>query len=207
MHPRRSPDPFRYPDQLLIRKHGPAGYSKHGPYRDWLRDEFRFRCVFCLMREQWSPVKGSYDIDHFQPQMLRPDLVTEYSNLLYACHTCNLGKSSRLVPDPARCIYGECLGVDDDGSVYPLDENGEILIDELDLDATSRVAFRKLWLDIIRMAVESGNQSCLTRALGLPDDLPDLASLRPPGGNMRAGGVKHSWRSIRDSGMAPLLLE
>lgn len=203
----RNPDPFRYPDRLLVRKHLPVGYSQYGQYREWLRDEFRFRCVFCLMREQWSQGKGVYDIDHFQPQALRPDLATDYSNLLYACHTCNLGKSSRLVPDPSQHIYGECLSVDDDGFIHPLDDQGQILIDELDLDSNSRTRFRKIWLESICMAVASQKHDYLTLTMGLPEELPDLASLRPPGGNRRAEGIAESWLSQRRAGKAPVLLE
>ena len=37
------PDPFAYPMRPHARRHGPQGYSKHGEYRNWLRDEFAFR--------------------------------------------------------------------------------------------------------------------------------------------------------------------
>jgi hypothetical protein len=44
---------FAYPNEVRGRKHGPAGYGNYEAYRDWLRDEFSFRCAFCLMRESW----------------------------------------------------------------------------------------------------------------------------------------------------------
>ena len=84
-----TPNPFTYPTTRHIRRHGPHGYKNYESYRDWLRDEFSFRCVFCLRREQWSPMAGNWDIDHFTPQDRYPQGRLDYENLLYICHTCN----------------------------------------------------------------------------------------------------------------------
>ena len=43
---------YRYPNQTHRRKHGPQGYRAAAEYREWLRDEFLFRCVYCLERER-----------------------------------------------------------------------------------------------------------------------------------------------------------
>jgi hypothetical protein len=43
--------PFAYADAPHVRKHGPSGYVRYQSYKDWLRDEFAFRCVYCLERE------------------------------------------------------------------------------------------------------------------------------------------------------------
>ena len=48
--------PFMYPGQSHVRRHGPAGYADYKRYRPWLRDEFTFRCVYCLKRERWGLV-------------------------------------------------------------------------------------------------------------------------------------------------------
>lgn len=50
--------PFNYPDAPHRRRHGPRGYADYASYRPWLRDEFTFRCVYCLLREQWGLVRG-----------------------------------------------------------------------------------------------------------------------------------------------------
>ena len=55
---------FRYPAQPLARRHGPCGYADYQSFRPWLRDEFSFRCVYCLIREQWGRVTGEFDLDH-----------------------------------------------------------------------------------------------------------------------------------------------
>ena len=49
---------FDYPDQRNEQRHGPSGYASYEPCRPWLRDEFDFRCVYCLKRETWGQVTG-----------------------------------------------------------------------------------------------------------------------------------------------------
>lgn len=73
---------FDYPDPRSHRRHGPRGYADYESYRPWLRDEFTFRCVYCLKREQWGLVTGEFDIDHFEPQKLLPNLAADYGNLV-----------------------------------------------------------------------------------------------------------------------------
>ena len=97
-------DAFRYRGQALIRRHGPAGYKDYRSYRPWLRDEFAFRCVYCLVREQWGRMTGEFDLDHFLPQVTHPAQAVEYDNLLYACGTCNLRKGAGLLPDPSQTV-------------------------------------------------------------------------------------------------------
>ncbi|MCF7731592.1 MAG: HNH endonuclease [Akkermansiaceae bacterium] len=188
-----APDPFSYPAKPHGRRHGPRGYRSYESYRDWLRDEFAFRCIYCLRRERWGQVKGEFDIDHFEPQVRRGDLITEYDNLLYCCHTCNLAKGSRTVPDPHHHAYGNCLKVREDGGIEALNEQGEILIGELDLDAPTKVHWRRLWIRTVRVAWQSGDRAHLESVLGLPEDLPDLARQRPPDGNSRPEGLRDSW--------------
>jgi hypothetical protein len=80
---------FDDPESRAARVHGPAGYASHESYRPWLRDEFTFCCVYCLKRETWGQVTGEFELDHFQPQSLAPDLRLDYFNLVYACRRCN----------------------------------------------------------------------------------------------------------------------
>jgi hypothetical protein len=44
---------FDYAATAHVRRHGPFGYQDYESYRDWLRDEFSFRCVYCLKRIFW----------------------------------------------------------------------------------------------------------------------------------------------------------
>ena len=77
--------PFTYPPTAHVRRHGPGGYVDYASYRPWLRDEFAFRCVFCLRREQWGRALAEFEIDHLVPVSIRPDQGTDYDNLLLAC--------------------------------------------------------------------------------------------------------------------------
>src|SRR5215203_1392514 len=95
------PKPFAYSTTCHTRKHGPSGYTDYKSYRAWLRDEFSFRCVFCLKREQW-PLTGPWDIDHLAPQSSHPWDRLDYENLLYVCHHCNSIKNARITPDPCQ---------------------------------------------------------------------------------------------------------
>ncbi len=202
----RSPDPFSYPNEPHVRRHGPRGYAHYREYRDWLRDEFRFRCVFCLVREQWTQCKSLFDIDHWEPRALKPHLTNDYDNLLYACRTCNSDKSSSLVPDPCLCAYGNSLEIHDDGTIHALDAYGEILIDELDLDAPSRNEFRKWHIATVQLVAEHGKREHLIHYLGLPKNLPDL-KLKPPGGNSRSNGLLDTWHARSFRGELPEIIE
>ncbi|MBY0457436.1 MAG: HNH endonuclease, partial [Gemmataceae bacterium] len=94
--------PFVYPRLPHARRHGPRGYADYPSFRPWLRDEFVFRCAYCLRRETWGLVRGTFAIDHFLPVAVRPDLAVDYDNLVYACTTCNVAKSANELPSPAE---------------------------------------------------------------------------------------------------------
>ena len=89
--------------RMFTRRHGPEGYTNYRSYRNWLRDEFAFRCVYCLHREQWYGRSGTFDLDHFVPTAADPEGELLYTNLLYAWRTCNRAKQAVLgLPDPVR---------------------------------------------------------------------------------------------------------
>jgi hypothetical protein len=100
--------PFEYPTEAIVRRHAPLGYKSAGGFRPWLRDDFSYRCVFCLLREAW--VNHDLQVEHFDPVTLSPELELEYTNLLYACHVCNGKKGPRTVPDPCqKLIHSEIV--------------------------------------------------------------------------------------------------
>src|SRR4051812_5177730 len=106
-----SPNPFRYPTTIHIRKHGPVGYTKYSHFRPWLRDEFDFRCVYCLRRETWAFFLNDFELDHFVPRADDKTLELRYDNLVYACHNCNKRKSIKSVIDPEKIPLGNCVRV------------------------------------------------------------------------------------------------
>ena len=122
--------PFTYPATPHARRHGPGGYADYPSYRPWLRDEFTFRCVYCLLRERW--VLGGLHIDHFSPVALHPELATTYDNLLYACASCNAAKRDLELPDPTAALLADSTKLNRRAVVFfarPMD------VDELITDA------------------------------------------------------------------------
>src|SRR3954466_9576182 len=104
--------PFAYADAPHARKHGPSGYVRYQSYKDWLRDEFVFRCVYCREREPWYSNKAVFSVDHVVPQSADPARVCDYKNLVYACTRCNSTRGDRAVLDPTTFAFGDHLRVD-----------------------------------------------------------------------------------------------
>ena len=91
-------------------------------YRPWLRDEFDFRCVYCLKRETWGQVTSEFELDHFEPQSLNPNVENwTIFNLVYACRRCNAVKGDQTVADPFGLLQATLATVLPDGSLRPHD--------------------------------------------------------------------------------------
>lgn len=192
---------FEYPTGAHVRRHGPHGYSDYGAYRDWLRDDFTFRCTYCLQRERWGTVLGMFDIDHFVAQAVDPSHGCAYDNLLYLCHRCNLKKGASSLPDPCITSLNTCIRVHDDGQIEALDRNGKRIIRILALDDPNWTHWRAMLISTFS-ELRRTQSPMLTAWLGFPDELPDLAAKRPPG-NSRPGGVSRCYFSLQAAGVLP----
>lgn len=201
-------DPFTYPAQPHVRKHDPAGYADYQQYKPWLRDEFEFRCVYCLQREMWSRDRHAiFSVDHVIPQSAAPALTCAYSNLVYACIQCNSARRDVPVPDPTREPMGQHLAVDADGVISPLTEDGAVLVDLLHLNA-GRAVRERVRIFRIRDRYESnphddGLAADYFESFGYPDDLPDLRSLRPPAGNTLTANCEQCHHALRERNDLP----
>jgi hypothetical protein len=193
---------FTYPDPRSHRTHGPAGYASYESYRPWLRDEFTFRCVYCLKRERWGQITGEFDIDHFQPQTCRPDRAADYSNLVYSCRRCNSVKLDQEVEDPFAVMSQDRLRMMPDGTLRGIGDAAIKLILQLDLNSPRLVEWRIMWMRIADLARDR-DSDLLERLLGFPDDLPDLRRLRPPAGNSHPAGIAESWAVLAEQGRLP----
>jgi hypothetical protein len=194
--------PFDYPDRPHARRHGPRGYADYPSYRPWLRDEFTFRCVYGLRREAWGLVRGTFAVDHFTPAAVRPDLSTEYDNLVYACATCNAAKAAHQLPDPAAVLLRDGVRVADDGTITASTPEARRLVRVLGLDDPEYTEFRLLWVGIVALAA-THDPALFSRLMGYPAELPDLAALKPPEGNTRPDGVADSYLARRTRGELP----
>jgi hypothetical protein len=194
--------PFTYPAVPHVRRHGPRGYADHESYRPWLRDEFAFRCVYCLLREVWGPFKGVYALDHFLPLAARPDLALEYDNLLYGCVSCNLSKGGLETPDPLSSLVDQEVTVAEDGGIHASTAQARKLLELLGLNRPRLRELRGLWIRIVRLA-ELCDPALFRRLMGYPADLPDLSTLRPPEGNTRPDGLTQSHLARQRRGELP----
>jgi HNH endonuclease len=192
---------FDYPSHRNERRHGPSGYTSYHSFRPWLRDEFLFRCVYCLKREAWGQVTGDFELDHFRPQSLNADSRVDYLNLVYACRRCNSVKLDQSIDDPFQLLVAGNLAVLLDGQISSGQQDVRRLILQLDLNSPSMARWRVMWMRIVQLAGKK--DPVLYRQLtGFPKDLPDLAKLRPPT-NSRQKGVSESCHFLRELGSLP----
>jgi hypothetical protein len=93
------------------------------------------------------------------------------------------------------------LVVREDGSIWAMTPDAERVIRVLGLDDPEFREFRTLWIGIVQMAQEFA-PDMLVQLMKYPDDLPDLASLRPPH-NTRPEGLNASCRARRTRNELP----
>jgi hypothetical protein len=190
-------EPFSYPSTAHERRHGPKGYSNFSSFKPWLRDEFVFRCVYCLNRERWYPDgSASFSVDHLYPKTVTPERENDYTNLVYSCHRCNSLKQDRLTLDPTITPLSRHLRVDEAGNVRATTPDGAKMIDLLQLNhptyISRRVFYKELAILYRRSHDDKQIHNLYIHAFGYPDDLPDLNSLKPPLGNSLAFNVRES---------------
>lgn len=189
------------------RTHGPR-YTQPASYKPWLRDEFAFRCVYCLWRELWAKDGDAvFSIEHVIPRVTAPERICDYDNLVYACTACNSAKRDELLLDPCAEGFAVHLHVREDGMVEGLTSVGQRVIAILKLNRTRFTEFRRRLFETLRriqQAQPDASMHHLRDWLGYPDDLPDLAILQPPLGNARPAGVAQSHLERRKRSELPV---
>lgn len=193
---------FEYPTQPHSRRHGPVGYKDYESFRDWLRDEFTFRCVYCLHREQWYGRGATFHIDHFMPVTVEPTGKCEYPNLLYACATCNEAKKAIVdLPDPCKVAFHDCLRIMADGRIEALNAHGKKLEQALLLNSKSNLRHRSRWMRNLE-ALRVGSPALYQEYMAFPDDLPDLRKKHVPN-NTKPEGATNCYYALRERGELP----
>jgi HNH endonuclease len=201
--------PFTYADTSHTRKHGPEGYDNYKTYKDWLRDEFTFRCVYCLERERWYPNgQAGFGVDHVKPKSRAEyeHLINYYKNLVYACNRCNSAKKERILIDPCAVPFAVHLQVDYDGEIIGLTDEGRRLINILGLDCRLPTEERKEKIQILKLFKRYPNdeevRGIYFNAFGFPEDLPDLTR-HSRTLNSNPDAVRESYYSQREAGILP----
>jgi hypothetical protein len=189
---------FDYPQQVHLRRHGPEGYSNYQSYKPWLRDEFDFRCIYCLWRERWcASGDAAFSVDHLTSRSVAPHLICVYENLVYTCCRCNAARGDvGVILDPCRDIFADHLQVAIDGTIHGMTQQGRDMISVCKLASPQLTESRRRMLDLIRLLTKSDHPKAselLHRYLTIPDNPPVLAKCRPPGGNTRPDGIRSSY--------------
>ena len=199
---------FTYPRSRHIRCHGPRGYRDYRSYKPWLRDEFAFRCVYCLWRERWcADGDQMFSVDHLLPRTTHPERLCDYDNLVYACCQCNaLKQEATPVLNPCEEALGQHLEIHSDGSVRALTARGAEQVALCRLNRPRLQEARRMMLELFSMLTASRSEEArvLLRGLcGFPDNLPHIATLRPPAGNTHPEAIVNSYYTKRQRGELP----
>jgi hypothetical protein len=195
------PKPFdyepRYPpvgrgSVYVLRQYEPDGYENFQSYKPWLRDEFTFRCVYCLFRERWYG-SGSecFSVDHLIPQSAARggEFECKYTNLAYSCMHCNSCRGAVEILNPNVDHFPSHLMVNEqDGWIEGLSHLGKKTIRLLKLNHPPFIERRRRSFSILSLKAEFPSHpkvhELFVQEFGFPDDLPDLRSLKPPNGNL-----------------------
>lgn len=113
--------------------------SRYQNYKDFLIEDFGGRCGYC--NSYYGIVKKDYHIDHFIPQRIikkystHSYLLNDYSNLIYACPSCNRSKSGKWPsedPDIITCESGGFVNpcTDEYDALFYRSSQGEIIVRE-----------------------------------------------------------------------------
>ena len=169
---------FAYPKTRHILRHGPRGYTICRQFKPWLRDDFGFRCIYCLRRERWMGGGHSdFSVEPI-PRNIAPRLTFEFSNLRYACSRCNSIRQDRRTIDPCDEPLSNHLNIRQDGHIEGLTPDGVAHIKVLRLDHPALTEYRARFIRAVGLLEAKGAWAEINAWLGYPDDLPNLAALK-----------------------------
>ncbi len=108
-----------------IRSTGVRVRKTYRLYKPELRNDFNKRCGYCDDDDSFLGGSRHFHVDHFAPkakfQGNHPEIVYEYTNLIYSCPYCNGSKGDDWVSDDPKVSY-----VDDEGYVDPCHDDYDI---------------------------------------------------------------------------------
>ncbi len=144
---------------------------------------------------------AGFDIEHFEPVSLAPELKLDYDNLVYACRSCNALKGFNSIRNPLCVLLSDRVQIYEDGRIEGLHIEAKKLIDIMGLDDPAYQRRRHLIQRIVRLAYEHDTMLYRT-LLGFPSDLPDLSRSLPPF-NSRSKGIEESYFKKFQAGTLP----
>jgi hypothetical protein len=130
---------------------------------------------------------------------IEPTLASEYDNLLYACLACNLTRGSQSIPNPLDHLLASTVNVNADGRMAARTAAAGEIVETLHLNDPKYIVRRQRMIALLR-ELEIVRTDLYRIWLGYPDDLPNLAQRRPPGGNTRPQGIDQTFFALRQRG-------
>ena len=138
-------------------RRAPAPHVRGGyrSFRPFVREDFLRQCAFCLFSELLAGGEDGFELDHFRPKHLFPELLNDFYNLYYSCHPCNHIKHDSWPPpaleeqgicfvDLCKEEFGSHFSVEADGRLNALTKPGDYTIDKLNLNRQHLVTLRGL---------------------------------------------------------------
>lgn len=94
-------------------------------YKDSLEKDFNHRCGYTGCHQDWFGGKRNFQIDHFKPKSIYPELETKYSNLVYSCSYVNRAKGDddNKYLDPVDEDYNLHFYRDSLGNIFPKEDS------------------------------------------------------------------------------------
>ena len=178
--------PFDYPLQRHRRRHTPRMQTDYRRYKPCLRDEFRFTCVYCLMREPWLGAHFYFGVEHYRAKSKGGRSRHHYSNLLYACNQCNNAKGeTSFAPElhPDEFPYGRVIRLAEDGSLETSSPAHKKFILDLNLNREGlrlyRAELQEVWELAEELAARGEERAAtiLMKRFRWPHDMPTLEEL------------------------------
>jgi hypothetical protein len=113
-------------------------------YKNSLEKDFLERCGYTYCQQDWFGGKRNFQIDHFKPKSIHPELETMYANLVYSCSYVNRAKSDDIgiYIDPCEVDYNEHFYRDELGNIYPVETSD-----------SAKYMYRKLKLYLKRYSI------------------------------------------------------
>jgi hypothetical protein len=107
------------------RKYSGRELADYRGYKDILANDFKSRCGYTGCLDFWFGGKTNFQIDHFKPKSIYPELERKYTNLVYSCSYVNRAKSNDdgMYLDPVDVDYNLHFYRDKLGNIYPREDS------------------------------------------------------------------------------------
>src|SRR5436190_1038718 len=86
--------------------------------------------------------------------LANPNAALDYYNLLYSCASCNAAKQDREIPDPLQFLLNQTVHVRTEGILESRTPAASALLWQLGLNLPRFVAYRAMWIEVVRLAKE-----------------------------------------------------